>query len=106
MASGYRERLENLFAADPGKRSSQEETGARALMSLALAEALEEHAAELKAATENILNGMNRHAEALTTAAEASDKYALRLVSATWALVGSTIALVIVAIVQIVMMRK
>jgi hypothetical protein len=95
MARGYRDRLEKLFEADPGKRSSQEETGARVLMSLALAEALEAHAAELKAATENILNGMNRHAAALTKAAEASDTYSRRLV---WA----TSALVLVAVVQII----
>ena len=44
---------------------------------------------------------LRRHAEALIMAANASDRYARRLVWATWALVAATAALVVTTIVSI-----
>lgn len=54
--------------------------------------------AALRQETQKVLNGLKEHAGALTDAASASDKYAKRLVAATWALVGATIGLVIATI--------
>jgi hypothetical protein len=80
----------------------------------ALTQAGKDHAAELKAATENmimemqrqaramseatdrIVGGMKDHSSALGRATTASDKYAGRLVWATWALVLATAGLIIV----------
>jgi hypothetical protein len=44
---------------------------------------------------ERITESVDRHSLALTKAAEASDRYASRLVMATWALVVATIVLVV-----------
>jgi hypothetical protein len=45
---------------------------------------------------------LSKHAEALNSAASASDRYARSLVKATWALVAATAALVIVGIIQMI----
>ncbi len=49
-----------------------------------------------------VAEALDKHGEALTRAATASDKYSSRLIGATWALVGSTAALVIAAVMQII----
>ena len=45
---------------------------------------------------------LSKHADALNSAAAASDRYAKSLVGATWALVCVTAALVVVGIIQVV----
>jgi len=86
MPHSYRIELEGLYKqGGPHLRDSLPPTGAMELMILSLIESLEDHAGALK------------------KAADASYKYARRLVVATWALVSSTIALVVVAIVQNIM---
>src|SRR5437867_133915 len=103
--------LKNFYGGDPGKRDSIAPTGALVLMSLTLAEALGNHATDVAEATENIIlelqrqaeamgnqtdkiiAGIEAHSTALTSATQASDKYAGRLVWASWALVLATLAL-------------
>ncbi len=81
MSRKYRDQLEELFSRNHERDDALDpDPAAQALMSLALTEALDDHAS------------------ALTRAADASDKYSRRLVCATWALVIATIALVIVAV--------
>jgi hypothetical protein len=77
MSREYRDRVAALLSRKPGAGFDVE---TRALMSLGLAEALEDHAA------------------ALTRAAVASDRYASRLVAATWALVFATVVLAAAAV--------
>ena len=45
--------------------------------------------------TEDLIEALAQHAEALTKSSEASDRYAGRLVWATWALVAATVGLII-----------
>ena len=47
---------------------------------------------------ERITKAFERHADALTKSAEASDRYASRLVGATWALVFATVVLAAAAV--------
>ena len=48
--------------------------------------------------TEDLIEALARHAEALIKSTEASDRYAARLVWATWALVAATVGLIITGI--------
>jgi hypothetical protein len=115
-ATPHLDKLKEFYAAEPARRDAifPTPTGAQALMSLTVAEALDNHAMEVFEATDNmitesqrqtkamgeatdkIVGGMKDHRDALEAAAKASDRYAGRLVCATWALVGATILLVIV----------
>ncbi len=59
---------------------------------------LASHAKSMSDETDKVLAGMRDHAKALNDAAAASDKYAKRLVAATWALFGATVGLAIATI--------
>jgi len=84
MSHEYLDKVKELHRRDPEKRDANTPTGALSLMSLALAE------------------GLEQHGEALTRAATASDEYAKHLVQVTGRLSVATWALVLVAAVQII----
>lgn len=114
MSGDWRGEIETVLGGHP--RDVAPLAKAQTVMVEQIISALDKHTAAMQAAadmqsnevqevsrvahqeTQRVVVGLKEHGAALAEAATASEKYAARLVWATWALVLATVALVVVSL--------